>query len=555
MRSEVVFGGPLRVGHRALARCLGFTEEDFRKPVVAVVNSWNEVVPGHVHLDKIAQFVKMGIRERGGVPLEFNTISICDGIAMGHKGMRASLPSREVIADSIELMIEAHGFDAMVCIATCDKIVPGMLMASARLDIPTVFVLGGSMLPFLPTYGIFKGRKMTAIDVAEVFEMMQRGEIDAEYSKYIEENICTTAGACAGMFTANTMQCLTEALGLTLPMMSTTPAVYSAKFRLALEAGRVVMDAFRKDIKPSDILTEKAFENAIAVDMALGGSTNTVLHLPAIARELGIKISLENFDKISRKVPHLCGIAPGGEYTIFDFHNAGGVPALLKRIEGFINKDCLTVTGKRIGEIIENAQIHDEEVIRPLNNPIHREGGIAILYGNIAPKGAVVKTSAISDKMMKFRGKARVFDSEEDAVAAILGREINDGEVIVIRYEGPKGGPGMREMLTATTVLMLSGLGETVALVTDGRFSGATKGPCIGHVSPEAAEKGPIAVLRDGDEIEIDIPSRRLSVALEEKEIDKRLRKIPDFEPKVKKGCLYRYSRNAASADEGGVLK
>ncbi|MCS7143846.1 MAG: dihydroxy-acid dehydratase [Archaeoglobaceae archaeon] len=545
----------MRVGQRALARCLGFTEEDFGKPVVAVVNSWNKVVPGHMHLEKIAEFVKMGIRERGGVPLEFNTIAICDGIAMGHEGMRSSLPSREVIADSVELMINAHGFDAMVCIATCDKIVPGMLMASARLDIPTVFVLGGGMLPFVPPYGIFKGTSMTAIDVAEVFEMMQRGEIDMEYSKFIEENICTTAGACAGMFTANTMQCLTEVMGLTLPMMATTPAVYSAKLRLALEAGRTLMDTLRKEIKPSDLMTEKSFENAIIADMALGGSTNTVLHLPAIAQELGIKLELDLFDEISKKVPHLTGITPGGKYTIIDFHNAGGVPALLKRLEKFINKDCLTVDGQRIGEIIEKAQIYDEDVIRPLSNPFHREGGIAILFGNLAPKGAVVKTSAMSEKMMKFKGSARVFNSEEEAVSAILSREINGGEVIVIRYEGPKGGPGMREMLTATTVLMLSGLGESVALVTDGRFSGATKGPCVGHVSPEAMEKGPIAVLKDGDEIEIDIPLRRLSVLLEEEEIRKRLEKLPAFEPKVKKGCLYRYGKYATSADEGGILK
>lgn len=553
-RSEKVVGGPLRVGHRALLRCAGLTDEDFEKPIVAVVNSWNEVVPGHMHLNQLAHHVKMGIREKGGVPLEFNTIAICDGVAMGHEGMRAPLPSREVIADSIELMIEAHGFDAMVCICTCDKIVPGMLMAAARLDIPTVFVLGGGMLPFKPSYGRFKGREMTAIDVAEVFELMQRGEIDAEYAKYVEENICTTAGACAGMFTANTMQCLTEVMGLTIPMMATTPAAYSAKLRLALEAGRAVMDAYRQEIKPSDVLTEEAFENAIIADMALGGSTNTVLHLPAIANELGIKIPLDLFDEISRKVPHICGIAPGGEYTIFDLHQAGGIPALLKRLEGIINKECVAVTGKKIGEIAEKAKIYDEDVIRPLENPVHKEGGIAILWGNLAPKGAVVKTAAVSKKMLKFKGEARVFDKEEDAVAAILNREIREGEVIVIRYEGPKGGPGMREMLTATTVLMLSGMGESVALVTDGRFSGATKGPCIGHVSPEAAEKGPIAVVEDGDVIEIDIPKRSLEVKLSDDEMEERLKNLPEFEPKVKKGCLYRYSRLASSADEGGVM-
>jgi len=555
MRSEQVFGGPLRVGHRALARCLGFTEEDFGKPVVAVVNSWNEVVPGHMHLKGIAHFVKMGIRERGGVPLEFNTIAICDGIAMGHSGMRAPLPSREVIADSIELMIEAHGFDAMVCIATCDKIVPGMLMAAARLDIPTVFVLGGGMLPFRPSYGIFSGRDLTAIDVAEVFELAQRGQIDPDYARYIEENICTTPGACAGMFTANTMQCLTEVMGLTLPTMATTPAVYSAKLRLALEAGRLVMEVLKSEIRPSEILTEEAFENAIMADMALGGSTNTVLHLPAIARELGIGLSLEIFDEISRKVPHICGIAPGGKYTIFDFHNAGGIPALLKRLEGFINRDCKTVTGLKIGEIAEKARINDENVIRPLDNPVHKEGGIAVLKGNLAPRGAVVKTSALSERMMRFKGTARVFDSEEEAVSAILGREIGEGEVIVIRYEGPKGGPGMREMLTATTLLMLYGLGESVALVTDGRFSGATRGPCVGHVSPEAAERGPIASLKDGDEIEIDIPTRRLEVLLDDEEIRKRLSKLPNFRPRVEKGCLNRYAKYATSADEGGVLK
>lgn len=554
MRSSRIVEGPLRIGHRALLRCAGLTDEDFGKPLIAVVNSWNEIVPGHTHLNELAYYIKMGIRERGGVPLEFNTIAICDGIAMGHDGMRASLPSREVIADSIELMVEAHGFDAMVCIATCDKILPGMLMAAARLNLPTVFVLGGGMLPFKPAYGKFRGREMTAIDVAEVFELMQRGEIDAEYAKYVEENICTTAGACAGMFTANTMQCLTEVMGLTIPMMATTPAVYSAKVRLALEAGRTVVEAFRQNIKPSDVMTFEAFENAIMADMALGGSTNTVLHLPAIANELGIDLLPDLFDEISRKVPHICGIAPGGKYTIFDLHQAGGIPALLKRLERMINVDCLTVTGDRIKEICEKARIYNEDVIRPLNNPVHREGGIAILKGNLAPGGAVVKTAAISEKMLKFEGEAKVFDREEDAVSKILGREINEGEVIVIRYEGPKGGPGMREMLTATTVLMLSGMGESVALVTDGRFSGATKGPCIGHVSPEAAERGPIAALKDGDFIKINIPERTLEVDLEEEEIRKRLEKLPDFEPKVKKGCLYRYSRLASSADRGGAV-
>ncbi|MEM2801974.1 MAG: dihydroxy-acid dehydratase [Archaeoglobaceae archaeon] len=554
MRSEKVFQGPLRVGHRALARCVGFTESDFGKPVVAIVNSWNEIVPGHVHLRELANFVKIGIREKGGVPLEFNTIAICDGIAMGHEGMRTSLPSRDVIADSIELMVKAHGFDAMVCIGTCDKIIPGMLLAAARLDLPTVFVLGGGMLPFCPSYGHFKGRKMTAVDIAEVFEKLQRGIIENEYAKFVEENICTTYGACAGMFTANTMQCLTEALGLTLPLMATTPAVYSAKIRLALESGRLVMDVLKNDITPSQILTEETFENAIIVDMALGGSTNTVLHLPAIANEAGIRLSLDKFDEISRKVPNLCSIAPNGQHTIFDLHMAGGVPALLKRLEKFINKDCLTVMNRKIREIIEVARIYDDEVIRPLTNPFRREGGIAILHGNLAPKGAVVKTSAMNEKMMKFRGLARVFDCEESAVSAILSREINEGDAIVIRYEGPKGGPGMREMLTATTLLMLSGF-ENVALITDGRFSGATRGPCVGHVSPEAADKGPIAAVKDGDEVEIDIPSRKLDVLLDEDEIENRLSKIREFEPRVKKGCLYRYSKLVSSADEGAILK
>jgi len=555
LRSSRVVDGVLRAPHRSLLRCSGLTDEDFSKPLIAVVNSWSEVVPGHIHLNKIAEYVKMGVREAGGVPLEFNTIAICDGLAMGHEGMRTPLPSREVIADSIELMIEAHGFDAMVCITTCDKIDPGMLMAAARLDIPTVFCLGGPMLPAYPSHGYFKDKSITIAELFEVPGLLKTGRISLEEAKYLEEIACSSPGACGGMFTANTMQCLTEALGMTIPYMATTPAVDSAKLRLAVEAGRLILKVLEKDLRPSKIMTEKAFRNAIAVDMALGGSTNTILHLPAIAYELGLDISLDVFDELSRKIPHICSMAPGGIYKVVDLHRAGGIPGVMSRLKPYLNLECLTVTGKTIGEVIDGARIYSDEVIRPLENPIHREGGIAILKGTLAPRGAVVKTAALSPKMLKHRGPAKVYNSEEEAVKAMLNGEVESGDVVVIRYEGPKGGPGMREMLTATSTISGLGLGESVALVTDGRFSGATKGPCIGHVSPEAAEGGPIAVVQDGDIVEIDIPERKLNVEIPWEEVELRLKSWIPPPPKVSRGYLYRYSKLVESADKGAVFR
>ncbi|MEM1545727.1 MAG: dihydroxy-acid dehydratase [Candidatus Methanomethylicia archaeon] len=555
LRSSRVVDGVLRTPHRSLLRCVGLTDEDFKKPLIAIVNSWNEIVPGHIHLDKIAEYVKMGVREAGGVPLEFNTIAICDGLAMGHEGMRTPLPSREVIADSIELMIEAHGFDAMICITTCDKIDPGMLMATARLDIPTVFCLGGPMLPAYPSHGYFRGKSITIAELFEVPGLLKTGRITPEEAKYLEEIACTGPGACGGMFTANTMQCLTEALGMTIPYMATTPATDSAKIRLAIEAGRLILKVLERDLRPSKIMTEKTFRNAIAVDMALGGSTNTILHLPAIAYELGIDIGLDVFDEISRKVPHLCSMAPGGPYKVVDLHRAGGIPGVMSRLKPYLHLDCLTVTGRTIGEVIGEARVYDDDVIRPLENPIHKEGGIAILKGTLAPRGAVVKSAAVSPKMLKHNGPAKAYNSEEEAVKAMLNGEIESGDIVIIRYEGPKGGPGMREMLTATSTITGLGLGESVALITDGRFSGATKGPCIGHVSPEAAEGGPIAVVQDGDIVEINIPERKLNIEISREEMELRLKSWIPPPLKAGRGYLYRYSKLVESADRGAIFR
>ncbi len=554
-RSRKVVEGWSRAPHRTLLRCDGLGDEDFGKPLVAVVNSWNEVVPGHIHLNKLANYVKMGVREAGGAPLEFNTIAICDGICMGHEGMRTPLPSREIIADSIELMIEAHGFDAMVCVTTCDKIDPGMMMAAARLNIPTIFCLGGNMLPAKPLWGKFKGKYITIAEIFELQGLIERGEISEEEAEYLEKIAAKGAGACGGMFTANTMQCLIEALGMSLPYMSTSPAPDPQKKWLALETGRKIMELLKKDIKPASILTGEAFENAITVDMALGGSTNTVLHLPAIANELDIEINLEMFDEISRRTPHLCNMSPSGPYTLMELHEAGGIPGVMKRLKDKLNLNCLTVTGKTMWENISEAKIMNEEVIRPVEKPVHTEGGIAVLRGTLAPRGAVTKKVAINPKMFKFKGPAKVFNSEEEAVEAMLSSKVEAGDVIIIRYEGPKGGPGMREMLTASATVMGLGLGESVALITDGRFSGATRGPCIGHVSPEAMEGGPIAIVEDGDQVYIDIDRRRLDLEIETEEMENRVSKWKPIEPKVKKGVLYRYSKLVESADKGAIYR
>ena len=505
-RSSKVLDGIERSVHRSLYKGVGLTDEDLKRPLIAVTNSWNEIVPGHIHLDKLAAQVKRGISQAGGTPLEFNTIGVCDGIAMGHEGMKMSLPSREIIADSLEIMVESHGFDAMVCLTTCDKIDPGMMMAAARLDIPTIFCLGGPMEPGCPSWGRYKDQTITVQELFMVPSLVKSGEMSVDEAAYLEDVCCGSAGACAGMFTANSMQCLMEAIGMTLPFMATAPPLEAARSRLALETGRQVLALLELGITPRSIMTKKAFMNAIAVDMALGGSTNTVLHLTAIAQEAGIDLDIGLFDEVSRKTPHLCNMAPAGPWKINDLHDAGGIPAVLKTIRKTINTDVITASGMSLGETLIDVQVHNDEVIRPLSNPVHKEGGIAVLRGSLAPDTCVAKVAAMSPKMMEFRGSARVYDREEDAVDALHRGDVGKGNIIVIRYEGPRGGPGMREMLTATSAVVGYSLEEDVALLTDGRFSGATRGPCIGHISPEAAAGGPISLVEDGDSIIIDIP-------------------------------------------------
>ena len=554
-RSSKVFDGIDRTVHRSLLKGTGLESEDFEKPLIAVANSWNEIVPGHIHLDKLAAEVKRGISDAGGVPLEFNTIAVCDGIAMGHEGMRMSLPSRELIADSVEVMVSSHGFDAMVCLTTCDKIDPGMMMAAARIDIPTVFCLGGPMEPSCPSWGRYKGQTITVQELFEVPSLVKSGEMSKEEAAYLEDICCTGAGACGGMFTANSMQCLIEAIGMTLPYMATAPSMGSQRMRLAHRTGRQVMELLEESLTPSSIMTEEAFRNAIAVDMALSGSTNTVLHLPAIADELDIELPLDLFDEISGRTPHICNMASAGPYKISDLHDAGGIPAVMKSLGELIDGTCKTVSGGPISDAARDAMIVNSSVIRPVSDPVHREGGIAILRGSLAPDGCVLKIAALSPKMWSFTGRARVFDWEDPAVEAIHNGEIDKGDIIIIRYEGPKGGPGMREMLTATSALVGHGLDEDVALVTDGRFSGVTHGPCIGHVSPEAAQGGPIALVEDGDKITLDVARRRLDVELAEEELRRRRSKWKPPEPKVKRGYLARYAELVTSADKGAVLK
>lgn len=550
LRSRKVIEGVDRAPHRSLFKALGLTDEDLSKPLIAVVNSWNEVVPGHVHLDKIAEAVKNGVRTAGGTPLEFNTIAICDGIAMGHEGMRTPLPSREIIAASIELMIQAHMFDAMVLISSCDKIVPGMLMAACRLDIPSIMVTGGCMLP-----GVYKGKEIALSQVFEAVAKVKSGEMSEEDLKLLEESACPGPGSCAGMYTANTMACIVEALGMSLPGCGACPAVYAEKLRIAEESGKQIIKLLEKEITPSKIITEKSMENAVRVDMALGGSTNTILHLTAVAHELGINLTLEKFDELGRSTPHICNMNPSGPHYLKDLYHAGGVPAVMKELKPLLNLDVLTVTGKTLRENLKNVYVLNREVIRPLNNPYHKEGGIAILFGSLAPEGAVVKQSAVDPSMQKFKGEARVFNNEEDAVNAILNNEIERGQIIVIRYEGPKGGPGMREMLSATSALVGVGLDKSVALITDGRFSGATRGPAIGHVSPEAMDGGPIAIVEDGDIISINIPERRLDLNISEDIVKERLERWRPPEPRVEKGYLHLYSKITESASRGAIWK
>ncbi|MCW4049232.1 MAG: dihydroxy-acid dehydratase [Candidatus Bathyarchaeota archaeon] len=552
-RSSKVYDGPDRMSHRSLLKGTGVSEEDMKKPLIAVANSFTEINPGHIHLDKLAEQIKLGIASAGGVPREFNTIAVCDGIVMGHEGMKMSLPSREVIADSVEIMAESHGFDAMVCVTTCDKIDPGMLMAAARINIPTIFVLGGPMDPGCPTWGKYKGKTITVQELFEAASLRVSGKMSDEEALYLE-NICCGAGACGGMFTANTMQCLIESIGMTTLYMATAQSTGMERARLAQDAGKKVMELLEKGITPRKIMTEAAFKNAIVVDMALGGSTNTVLHLTAVADECGIELPLDLFDEISKETPHLCNMAPAGPNKIVDLHTAGGIPAVMKRLEEKLDTNVITATGKTLKENLEGVKMYDDEIIRPLDNPIHETGGIAIMRGNLALDGGVAKMAAIDSAMWEFTGIAKCYDDEEYALKAIHGGEIKNGDILVIRYEGPKGGPGMREMLAATSAVIGYGL-DRVAILTDGRFSGASRGPCIGHIAPEAAVGGVIALVKDGDKISINVPERKLDLLVSNKELEARKTSWKPHPPKVTKGYLARYAKLVTSADKGAVLK
>ncbi len=551
MKSDLIKKGIERAPHRSLLKASGFTDEELQRPIVGIANAFNEIVPGHVHLRQIVEAVKAGVRMAGGTPMEFGVIGVCDGVAMNHEGMKYSLVSREIIADSVEIMARAHAFDALVLVPNCDKIVPGMLMAALRLDIPAIFISGGPMLT-----GTFKGKRVNLISVFEAIGQVKRGEMSEDDLCALEEEACPTCGSCAGMFTANSMNCLTEALGLGLPGHGTIPAVSSARIRLAKQAGMKIIELLKKKLTPRKIATKEAFKNAIAVDMALGCSTNTVLHLPAIAREAGIDLSLKLFDEISRKTPCLCHLIPSGPYSLADLHEAGGIQAVMAELAkaGLINKKAKTVTGKTVGDNIKKVVVKDYQVINPIDQPYRPEGGIAILWGNLAPEGAVVKASAVAPEMMHHEGPARVFEAEEEAYEAILAQKIRPGDVIVIRYEGPKGGPGMREMLSPTSAIIGMGLGRSVALLTDGRFSGGTQGACVGHISPEAAEGGPIALVKEGDLIEIDIPNRRLVLKVDEGELEKRRQKWTLPQKKLS-GVLARYAKLVTSGAKGAVLE
>ncbi|MEE9403153.1 MAG: dihydroxy-acid dehydratase, partial [Desulfobacteria bacterium] len=547
-----VKSGVERSPHRSLFKAMGYTDEELRRPLVGIANSANDIIPGHVELDRIVSAVKAGVYMGGGTPITFGTIGICDGIAMNHIGMKYSLGSRELIADSIEVMAIAHAFDAMVMVTNCDKIVPGMLMAAARLNLPTVVVSGGPMLA-----GTHQGKEIDLVSVFEAVGAVRSGKMDEAELADIEDSACPTCGSCAGMFTANSMNCLTEAIGMGLPGNGTIPAVMAARTRLAKEAGMKVMMLLKKRITPKKIMTEKAFANAMAVDMALGCSTNTVLHLMAIAEEAGVRLDLAAFNRVSAKTPHLCSLSPAGKHHMEDLDRAGGVSAVMKEIsrKRLIHTNCLTVTGQTVKENIKRSRIRDKSVIRPLERPYHKQGGLAILFGNLAPSGCVVKQSAVVRGMLRHEGPARVFDSEEEATSAIMAGRIKKGDVIIIRYEGPKGGPGMREMLVPTSAIAGMGLDADVALITDGRFSGGTRGAAIGHVSAEAMEGGPIAIVQDGDRIAIDIPKRRITLKVPDKEIEARLSKWRRPKAKISKGYMARYARMVSSGGEGAVVR
>ncbi|HOP50666.1 MAG TPA: dihydroxy-acid dehydratase [Ignavibacteriales bacterium] len=556
MRSDLIKKGYEKAPHRSLLRATGVikSEADFDKPFIGIANSYIDLIPGHVHLQEFGKMVKELVREAGGVPFEFNTIGVDDGIAMGHIGMRYSLASRELIADSVETVVEAHRLDGLICIPNCDKIVPGMLMAAVRVNIPTVFISGGPMKA-----GVLNGKKIDLIDVFEGVGQYAAKNINDDELKALEENACPGCGSCSGMFTANSMNCLTEALGMGIPGNGTIPAVDERRKEIIKKAVEALFYCIKNDLKPRDIITKESIENAFALDMAMGGSTNTILHTLAIASEAEIDFDLKKINEISEKTPYICKVSPATkDVHIEDVDAAGGITAILKELsrkEGVLNLNCKTITGKTLGETIKDAEIKNEKVIRRLENAYSRSGGLSVLFGNLAPDGCIVKTGAVSEKMMHHLGPARVYNSQDDALNGILAGEVKKGEVVVIRYEGPKGGPGMPEMLSPTSAIMGMGLGEDVALITDGRFSGGTRGACIGHVSPEAAEGGPIAAVENGDLIEIDLRKRTIELKLSDDVIKYRLNKLEKFEPKIKKGWLYRYSYFVTSANTGGVLK
>ncbi|MGB8453510.1 MAG: dihydroxy-acid dehydratase [Anaerocolumna sp.] len=551
MNSEKITTGTAAAPQRALLHALGLTDEEIKKPFIGIVSSYNEIVPGHMNLDKIVAAVKQGVAMAGRIPIVFPAIAVCDGIAMGHQGMKYSLVTRELIADSTEAMAIAHAFDALVMIPNCDKNVPGLLMAAARVNIPAIFVSGGPMLA-----GIADGKKISYSTVSEAVSQFESGKIDEAVLCNLENKACPTCGSCSGMFTANSMNCLTEVLGMGLKGNGTIPAVYSERIRLAKQAGMKIMELLEKNICPRDIMTEQAFYNALTVDMALGCSTNSMLHLPAIAHECGIELNLEKANEISAKTPTLCHLAPAGNHFIEELNEAGGVYAVMNEVNklGLLHTDLITCTGKSVGVNIAGSSIKNTGVIKTIEEPYSKTGGIAVLKGNIAPDGCVVKRSAVSEEMLRHKGTAKVFDCEEDALAAINNGEIIGGDVIVIRYEGPKGGPGMREMLNPTSAIMGRGLGSTVALITDGRFSGATRGAAIGHVSPEAADGGNIALIRDGDMIVINIPENTIEVLVSEEELSIRRQKWQPKEPKITTGYLKRYAQNVTSGCKGAVL-
>ena len=551
MRSEKMTKGPAAAARLSLLKALGLTDEELSRPLIGVVSSRNDIVPGHMNLDKIVEAVKQGVALGGGVPIVFPAIAVCDGIAMGHEGMKYSLVSRELIADSTEAMSIAHPFDGLVLVAACDKNVPGLLMAAGRLNIPSIVISGGPMLG-----GHFKGHKTTVSTVFEAMGTFHAGKMSKDDLDAIINTSCPTCGSCAGMFTANSMNCMSEVLGMALPGNGTIPAVYSARLRLAKESGMKIMDLVRADLKPRDIMTREAFENALAMDMALGCSTNSMLHLPAIAHECGIDIDLAMANDISAVTPNLCHLSPAGEDTMADLEDAGGIPAVMNELAklGRLHLDCKSVTGKTIGENIAGREILNPAVIRSVENPFRKEGGIAVLKGNLAPEGSVVKRSAVAPEMFVHQGPARVFDCEDDAIAAIYGNQIHPGDVVVIRYEGPKGGPGMREMLNPTSAIVGAGLGSTVALITDGRFSGASRGASIGHVSPEAADGGPIALVKEGDIISIDIPANQLNVLVSDEELARRKAEWKPRKPRITTGYLVRYAKLVSSGCTGAVL-